>query len=90
MCYGCDKCNKCGKFNEDSLLYIAPPKITCFFCGYEGVDPESGICPECGMLAAPAPGKSSGGKRAPKHDGAAIENDSVANDSRKRDFDADQ
>ncbi len=47
MCYPCTNCNRCGKLNKDSVLYIAPPVPLCLDCGGE-LDPETGKCTQCG------------------------------------------
>lgn len=50
MCYPCDSCGRCGKFNPESPLYTPPPTIPCLECGGV-VDGETGVCVECGNQA---------------------------------------
>ncbi len=58
MCYPCTKCGRCGKFDPDSPFYQPQADIPCFVCGGL-IDPETGICQECGNIAfAPAGSKS--------------------------------
>ncbi len=65
MCYPCDSCGRCGKFNPESPLYVPPPTIPCLKCGGI-VDGETGRCSECGDQAfAPVGGGMN--KLRPKH-----------------------
>lgn len=61
MCYPCTQCGRCGKFDENSPLYQAPPAtIPCFVCGGE-VDLATGICLQCGDVAFVPVGQEAAG-----------------------------
>ena len=57
MCYACKRCNRCGKFDKDNVLYVEPARPRCFDCGGE-LDIVSGKCTSCGkQVIAPLPPK---------------------------------
>ncbi|MCI9129796.1 MAG: hypothetical protein HFJ65_05775 [Eggerthellaceae bacterium] len=51
MCYACDMCNRCGRYDrmKDQL-----GKRVCFVCGADASDGEANVCAECGAPLPPA------------------------------------
>ena len=55
MCYPCDGCGRCGKFDEESPLYTPPPTLRCLLCG-EPLGEDTERCSACGAAAFASPG----------------------------------
>ena len=66
MCYPCDSCGRCGKFNPESPLYVPPPSIPCLKCGKGFADGATGVCDSCGEQVFTPVGDGVHGLR-PKH-----------------------
>ncbi len=50
MCYACDMCNKCGRFDR---MKGSLGKRVCYSCGEEVLNNDATVCPNCGSPLPP-------------------------------------
>jgi hypothetical protein len=55
MCYSCNKCNACGKFDNEEFVISKKPGLKCSVCGGL-ISLSSGMCEVCGHEEFAQPG----------------------------------